>query len=84
MLATIVQNVYIDKTWVAEEYLRCWNTEAWKEENTIESMKCWKLECVIDINLKKITPDKEITLDKFVAETEGEVEVIEGNEYRAV
>ena len=70
MLA-IVQNVYIDIDWVAEEYLRRCSKGCWKSENTAESLKCQNLERVIDAELRKVVPSGEITLDEFVAETEG-------------
>ena len=71
MLASIVQNVYIDIDWVAEEYLRRCSKGCWKSENTAELLKCWNLERVIDAELRKVVPSGEITLDEFVAETEG-------------
>ena len=44
----------------------------WKsEKNTAESLKCWNLERVIDAELRKVVPSGEITLDEFVAKTEG-------------
>ena len=71
MLASIVQNVYIDIDWVAKEYLCRCSKWCWKSENTAESLKCWNLERVIDAELRKVVPSGEITLDEFVAETKG-------------
>ena len=44
MLAQIMPKVYIDKEWVAKEYLRCCKEGAWKKENTVDAVKCWNLE----------------------------------------
>ena len=66
MLASIVQDVYVDMDWVAKEYLARLNRGAWKEENTVESLKCWNLERVIEAeNFGKSAP-KDITMTEFV------------------
>ena len=44
MLASTVQNVYVDVEWVANEYLARSKRGTWKKENTVESLKCWNLE----------------------------------------
>jgi hypothetical protein len=49
MLATILQSLFIDPSWVAEEYLRWSKAGKWKKENTIESFKCsFNLEQILD------------------------------------
>ena len=51
LLASILQNVYIDEEWVAREYPKRCKEGAWKKENTQEALKCWNLERVIDAEL---------------------------------
>ena len=66
MLASIVQSVYVDVEWVAKEYLARSKRSAWTEENTVESLKCWNLEHVIEAeNFGKNVP-KDITMTEFV------------------
>jgi hypothetical protein len=50
MLASIIQNIYIDKDWVAHRYIERGNRGSWKKENTDteEVLKCWNLERIID------------------------------------
>jgi len=48
MLASIIQNVYIDNDWVAQQYIEQGKRRSWKKENTEEALKCWNLECIID------------------------------------
>jgi hypothetical protein len=51
MLASILLNLYVDKEWVANEYLRRCKCGAWTEENTVEALRCWNLECIIDAEM---------------------------------
>jgi hypothetical protein len=51
MLALILPNIYIDKEWVANEYLRRYKCGAWKEKNTVEVLKCGTLERIIDAEI---------------------------------
>ena len=74
MLASIVQNVYIDTHWVAQEYLRRCQAGSWKKENTAESLKCWNLERILDEHVRNAGPGDVITLDELVAETEATAE----------
>jgi hypothetical protein len=48
MLASIVHTVYVDDTWVAAEYLRRCKAGTWKKENTVEAVKRWNLERILD------------------------------------
>ena len=70
MLANMVQNFYLDPDVVAQEYLRRCNAGSWKKENTLESLKCWNLERILDDEMRMKMPSTEITLEDFVAETE--------------
>ena len=48
MLASIIDTFYIDDAWVAAEYLRRCKARIWKKENTVEAVKCWNLERILD------------------------------------
>ena len=48
MLATIMQNLFIDPAWVAEEYLKWAKSGRWKKENTMDSFNCYNLERIIN------------------------------------
>jgi hypothetical protein len=48
MLAPIIQNVYIDNYWVAQQYIEQGERESWKKKSTEEALKCWNLERIIN------------------------------------
>ena len=48
MLASIIQNVYTDNDWVAQQYIEQGKKGSWKKESTEEALKCWNLEHIID------------------------------------
>ncbi len=48
MLALIIQSVYVDNKWVAQQYIGRCKKGSWKKENTEEALKCWNLEHIID------------------------------------
>jgi hypothetical protein len=48
MLASIIQNIYIDNDWVAQQYIEQGKRGSWKKESTEEVLKCWNLEPIID------------------------------------
>ncbi len=68
MLASILPHIYVDKEWVANEYLRRCKCGAWKEENTLEALKCWNLERIIDAEMFGKPPPTEMTLEQLVQE----------------
>jgi hypothetical protein len=68
MLASILPNVYVDKKWVANEYLRRCKCGAWKEKNTVEALKHSNLECIIDAEMFGKPPPTEMTLEQLVQE----------------
>lgn len=72
MMASILQKVYIDKEWVAKEYLQRCKKGAWKKENTEEALKCWNLERIIDADLMGDSQPLELTIDQLI--NEGEVD----------
>jgi hypothetical protein len=69
MLASIVHTVYINDALVAAEYLRRCKAGSWKKENTVEAVKCWNLERIIDAELRgESMPEEEITMNDLVNE----------------
>ncbi|KAL7526110.1 hypothetical protein ACHAWF_001632, partial [Thalassiosira exigua] len=47
LLAAIVNKVYINKEWVAQDYLRRCNAGAWKRELDEDATKCWNMEPIL-------------------------------------
>ena len=69
MLASIVGTVYIDEALVAAEYLKGCKVGSWKKENTVEAVKCWNLERIINSELREESmPEEEITINDLVNE----------------
>ena len=71
MMASILNKVYVDKELVAKEYLKRCKKGAWKKENTVEALKCWNLERIIDAELMGDSHPSEITIKELIQE-EGE------------
>jgi hypothetical protein len=65
MLASI-HTVYIDDAWVAAEYLRRCKAGTWKKENTVEAIKFWSLERILDAAQCRQPIPKELTIDDLV------------------
>ena len=71
MLALIIQSVYIDNKWVAQQFIEQCKKGSWKKENTEEALKCWNLERIIDAEqLGKDTPS-ELKLEDLLNEETG-------------
>ena len=62
MVASIINNIYIDKGWVVQEYLRRCKNGLWKKGEMDEALKCWNLEGVVEVKLVREPPCKELTL----------------------
>ncbi len=72
MLASIVHTVYIDDALVAAEYLKRCKAGSRKKEHTVEAVKCWNLERIIDSELRgESMPEEEITINDFGNEDNG-------------
>ena len=70
----MVQNVYIDKEWVANEYLRRCNAGVWKKkkkEKTEEALKCWNLGHILDVEMSGKKKPEEWTLEDVINEEHG-------------
>jgi hypothetical protein len=48
LLSFILLHVFIDANWAAEDYLKRCKAGVWKKENTVESLKCFNLERIIN------------------------------------
>ena len=54
--------MHVDKEWVANEYLRRCKAGAWKEENTMEALKCCNFERNIDAELQRMPVPEALTM----------------------
>ena len=70
MLASIIQSVYIDPEWVANEYLKRCKAGSWKKENTVEALKCWNLERILEAESFGHAKPNALTMDQLISETE--------------
>ena len=69
MLAIIFPKVYIDKKeWVAKGCVRRYKVDAWEKENTVDALKYWNMEFVLDAELQKLPALRTLTLDEFMKE----------------
>ena len=66
MLASILNNIYIDDEWVAREYMKRCKDGTWKKENTRDARKCWNLERVIQAELMGQEAPEDESFDAFV------------------
>ncbi len=70
MLTSLVQNVFIDGNWVANEYLeRCKNCQ-WTKKSDEEALKCWNLERIISAEEKGTKMPKPMTFEEILGEEE--------------
>jgi hypothetical protein len=70
MLTSIVQNVFIDDNWVANEYLERCKKNKWTKKNDDEALKCWNLERVIDAEEKGMEKMQPLTINDLLGEKE--------------
>ena len=68
LMAVILNTIYIDKKWVAEEYLRRCKAGAWSKERTEDALKCWNLERVIEAELMGKLEPEELTMKELIQE----------------
>ncbi len=67
-MAVILNTIYIDKKWVAEEYLQRCTEETWSKERMEEALKCWNLERVIEAELMGKLEQEELTMEELIQE----------------
>ena len=80
MLASTVQNIYIDDEWMAKEQLHKCKAQAQKKEDTEDAVKCFNLECIIDGKLYGRSEPEKLTSNELVnkdAQLNGVVQVDE-------
>ena len=71
MLASIIQNVYIDNDWVAQQYIERGKRGSWKKENTEEALKCWNLERIIDAEQQGKDASSELKMEDVLNKEAG-------------
>jgi len=71
MLASIIQNVYIDNDWVAQQYIEQGKRESWKKESTEAALKCWNLERIIDAEQQRKDAPSELKMEDLLNEEAG-------------
>jgi hypothetical protein len=74
MLTSIVQNVFIDDNWVANEYLERCKKGKWTKKNDDEALKCWNLERIIDAEEKGMEKLQPLIIYDLLGEEEIEEE----------
>ena len=70
MLASIIQNVYINNDWVAQQYIEQ-GKKGWKKESTEETLKCWNLERIIDAEQQGKDAPSELKMEDLLNEEAG-------------
>ena len=71
LLAGIMNKVYIDKDWVAKEYLRRCKAGAWKKDLDDDAVKCWNLERILDAEMVGSPVPAPLTVDDLLGEEDG-------------
>jgi hypothetical protein len=68
MLSHLLNHVYIDPQWVAAEYLRRCKKGVWKKDNTVESLKCFNLERILEAKElgMEVEVPAEITIEEYM------------------
>ena len=66
MLTNILRNVHVYTEWVAKKYTRHCKSGAWKPQNTVESMKCYNLERIIEANTFGTKCPKELDMGEYL------------------
>jgi hypothetical protein len=70
LLSFILRHVFIDANWVAQEYLKRCKAGAWKKENTVESLKCFNLERIINAVDGGAELPQDIGIEEYLASLE--------------
>ncbi len=72
MLTSIVQNVFIDDNWVANEYLNRCKKGKWTKQGNDDALKCWNLERIINAEEMGVETPVEMTLGNLMGGNEKE------------
>jgi hypothetical protein len=66
LLSHLLNFVYIDPEWVAQEYLRRCKKGAWKKENTVDSLKSFNLERILEAQEFGLVVPQSVDLEGYV------------------
>ena len=76
MLSVLLNNVYIDPEWVAEEYLRRCKKGAWNKMNTEDALKCFNLKRLLEAEEMGEDVPEEVDMIAYAGEGEGDEVII--------
>ena len=62
MLSSIVQNMYVDEQWVAQEYLRCCKRNKWEKASDNDALKCFNCERILEAEWLGLPKPAELTM----------------------
>ena len=68
MLASILQNIYVDPARVANEYLQRCKDGKWKKENTEAAPKYWNLERILEAETLGQSTPANLTMADLIME----------------
>jgi hypothetical protein len=71
MLASTIQNVYIDNDWVVQQYIERGKRGSWKKESTEKALKCWNLERIINAEQQGKDAPSELKMEDLLNEEAG-------------
>ncbi|KAL7518202.1 hypothetical protein ACHAWX_003052 [Stephanocyclus meneghinianus] len=66
MLTYLMQHVFIDQKWVADENLRHCKAAKWKKTQTEDALKCFNYKHIIDAIVLGLEVPEEITYDNYI------------------
>ena len=71
LVAAILPKVHIDKEWAEQEYLIRCKAGAWKKDSSMDALKCWNFERVIDADLNLQPTPRALNFEQLLKEGEG-------------
>jgi hypothetical protein len=71
MLASIIQSVYIDNDWMAQQYIERGKRGSWKKADIEEALKCWNVERIIDAEQQGKDAPSELNMEDLLNEETG-------------
>jgi len=71
MLASIIENVYIDNDWVTQQYIERGKRGSWKKESIEAALKCWNLEHIIHAEQQGKDAPSELKMEDLLNEEAG-------------
>ena len=71
LLAAILTKVYIDKVWVAHEYLMSCKAGSWKKESSMDALNCWNFDRMLDAHLHRQPTPCTLTFEQLLKEGKG-------------